>query len=64
MIAEIPKATVQASIGVTLIGLAGVNQDYAYIVLAISVLAIVFWALIGAFGIDLTYKKLLKVENE
>lgn len=64
MIAEIPKATVQASIGGTLIGLAGVNQDYAYIVLAISVLSIILWAPIGAFGIDLTYKNLLRVGNE
>lgn len=64
MIAEVPKATVQAAIGGTLIGLNGINQDFAYLVLAISVLSIVICAPLGAFGIDLTYKKLLTIGNE
>lgn len=64
MIAEVPKATVQAAIGGTLIGLNGINQDFAYLVLAIAVLSIVICAPLGAFGIDLTYKKLLTIGNK
>lgn len=63
MIAELPKATVQAAIGGTLIGIAGINQDFANYVLAISVIAILICAPLGAFGIDLSYKKLLKQED-
>lgn len=61
VIAELPKATVQAAIGGSLIGMAGINQDFASFVLSISVLSIVLCAPLGAFGIDLSYKKLLNV---
>ena len=56
MIAYTPKATVQAAIGgVPLaLGLACGNA-----VLTVAVLAIVLTAPLGAFAIDLSYKKLL-----
>ena len=59
MIAYTPKATVQAAIGglPLAMGLACGN-----IVLTISVVAIMVTAPLGAFLIDLTYKKLLKEE--
>lgn len=60
MISYIPKATVQASIGGIALskGLACGN-----LVLSMAVLSILITAPIGAFGIDLLYKKLLKIER-
>ena len=57
MIAYTPKATVQAAIGgiPLAMGLACGN-----IVLTVAVLSILITAPLGALGIDLTYKKLLK----
>ena len=59
MMAYTPKATVQAAIGgiPLALGLACGN-----IVLTVAVLAIVITAPLGAFAIDITYKKLLKRE--
>ena len=59
MMAYTPKATVQAAIGgiPLALGLACGN-----IVLTVAVLAIVITAPLGAFAIDITYKKLLKKE--
>ena len=57
MLAYTPKATVQAAIG-------GIPLSLGFAcgksVLAVSVLAIVLTAPLGAFAIDLTYKKFLK----
>lgn len=53
MLAYTPKATVQAAIG-------GISLACGDTVLAVSVLAIVLTAPLGAFAIDLTYKKFLK----
>lgn len=57
MLAYTPKATVQAAIGgVPLsMGLACGNT-----VLTVAVLAIIITAQLGAFAIDMTYRKLLK----
>ena len=56
MIAYTPKATVQAAIG----GLPlAMGLPCGNIVLAVSVIAILLTAPLGAFGIDMTYKKLL-----
>ena len=57
MLADTPKATVQAAIGgVPLsMGLACGNT-----VLTVAVLAIIITAPLGAFAIDMTYRKLLK----
>lgn len=56
MIAYMPKATVQAAIGSIplTMGLAS-----GQIVLTVAVLAILITAPLGAFGIEMTYKKLL-----
>ena len=61
VIAYIPKATVQASIGgiALSLGLASGN-----IILSVAVISILFTAPIGAIGIDLLHKKLLKIELE
>ena len=57
MIAYTPKATVQAAIG----GLPlAMGLPCGQIVLTVSVIAILLTAPLGAFGIDLTYQKLLK----
>lgn len=60
MLAYTPKATVQAAIG----GIGGIPLSLGFAcgesVLAVSVLAIVLTAPLGAFAIDLTYKKFLK----
>lgn len=57
MIAYTPKATVQAAIG----GLPlAMGLSCGEIVLTVSVIAILITAPLGAFGIDLTYKKFLK----
>ena len=57
MIAYTPKATVQAAIGGIPLSLGLSCGD---IVLTVAVLAIVLTAPLGAFAIDLSYKKLLK----
>lgn len=57
MIAYTPKATVQAAIGGIPLSLGLACGD---IVLTVAVLAIILTAPLGAFAIDLTYKKLLK----
>ena len=57
MIAYTPKATVQAAIGGIPLSLGLSCGD---IVLTVAVLAIILTAPLGAFAIDLTYKKLLK----
>lgn len=57
MIAYTPKATVQAAIGGIPLSLGLACGD---IILTVAVLAIILTAPLGAFAIDLTYKKLLK----
>jgi hypothetical protein len=57
MVAYTPKATVQAAIGGIPLAL---GFSCGETVLTIAVLAIVFTAPIGAFAIDLSYKKLLQ----
>ena len=57
MIAYTPKATVQAAIGGIPLSLGLACGDT---VLTVAVLAIVLTAPLGAFAIDLSYKKLLK----
>ena len=56
MLAYTPKATVQAAIGGIPLALGFACGDT---VLMVAVLAIVITAPLGAFAIDLTYKKLL-----
>lgn len=56
MMAYTPKATVQAAIGGIPLALGLACGDT---VLTVAVLAIVFTAPLGAFAIDLSYKKLL-----
>ena len=56
MVAYTPKATVQAAIGGIPLALGFACGDT---VLTVAVLAIVFTAPLGAFAIDLSYKKLL-----
>ncbi|MCQ2574443.1 MAG: cation:proton antiporter [Treponema sp.] len=58
--AYMPKATVQAAIG----GLPlAMGLDCGNIVLTVSVLAILITAPLGAFAIDLTYKRFLEEES-
>lgn len=57
MIAYCPKATVQAAIGSIPLSM---GLSCGNIVLTVAVLAILITAPLGAFTIDLTYKKLLK----
>lgn len=57
MLAYLPKATVQASIGGIPLAMGLACGD---IVLTVAVMAILITAPLGAFLIDLTYKKLLK----
>lgn len=56
-IAYIPKATVQAAIGGVPLAM---GLSCGEIVLTVAVIAILITATLGAFGIDLTYKKLLE----
>lgn len=59
MIAYCPKATVQAAIGSIPLSMGlGCGQ----IVLTVAVLAILITAPLGALGIDLSYKKFLKID--
>jgi NhaP-type Na+/H+ or K+/H+ antiporter len=57
MIAYIPKATVQAAIGGVPLAM---GLPCGPIVLTVAVVAILVTAPLGAFGTDMTYKKLLK----
>lgn len=59
MIAYIPKATVQAAIGGIPLSM---GLSCGKIVLTVAVLSIIITAPLGAFGIDMTYKKLLSKE--
>ena len=61
VIAYLPKATVQAAIGSVPLSL---GLPCGKIVLSVAVLAIVITAPLGAFGIDLSYKRLLQKEEE
>ena len=61
MIAYLPKATVQAAIGSVPLGM---GLPCGQIVLSVAVLAILITAPLGALGIDLTYKRLLKKEGQ
>ena len=57
MLAYTPKATVQAAIGGVPLSMGLACGD---VVLTVAVLAIVITAPLGAFAIDLSYKKLLQ----
>ena len=57
IIAYLPKATVQAAIGSVPLAM---GLPCGKIVLSVAVLAIIITAPLGAIGMDLTYKKLLK----
>ncbi|EGT4880186.1 cation:proton antiporter [Clostridioides difficile] len=56
MIGYIPKATVQAAIGGVPLA---IGMASGQLILTLAVLAILITAPLGAFGIDVTYKKLL-----
>ena len=56
MIAYLPKATVQAAIGSLPLAM---GLPCGKIILTVAVLAILITAPLGAFGIDMTYKRLL-----
>jgi len=60
MIAYMPKATVQAAIGSIPLAL---GLSCGKIVLTVAVLAILITAPLGAFGVDISYKKLLEKDN-
>ena len=59
VIAYLPKATVQAAIGSVPLAM---GLSCGKIVLSVAVLAIIITAPLGAFGMDISYKKLLKKE--
>ena len=59
MIAHLPKATVQAAIGSVPLAM---GLPCGPIVLSVAVLAILLTAPLGALGMDLTYRRLLKRE--
>lgn len=59
MMAYTPKATVQAAIGGIPLALGFACGDTVH---TVAVLAIVLTAPIGAFAMDLSYKRLLKKE--
>lgn len=61
MIAYLPKATVQAAIGSLPLAM---GLPCGEIVLTVAVLAIIITAPLGAFGIDMTYKKFLTKEED
>ena len=61
VIAYLPKATVQAAIGSVPLSL---GLSCGNIVLSVAVLAIIITAPLGAFGIDFSYKYLLKKEEQ
>lgn len=60
VIAYLPKATVQAAIGSVPLAL---SLPCGNMVLSVAVLSIILTAPLGAFGMDITYKKLLTKEN-
>lgn len=60
VIAYLPKATVQAAIGSVPLAL---GLPCGNMVLSIAVLSIILTAPLGAFGMDITYKRLLTKEN-
>ena len=60
VIAYLPKATVQAAIGSVPLSL---GLPCGKIVLSVAVLAIMITAPLGAFGIDFSYKRILKKEE-
>lgn len=60
VIAYLPKATVQAAIGSVPLSL---GLPCGNIVLSVAVLSIIITAPLGAFGMDVSYKKLLKKEE-
>ena len=57
MIAYLPKATVQAAIGSVPLAM---GLPCGQIVLSVAVVAILITAPLGAIGMDLTYRRLLK----
>ena len=61
VIAYLPKATVQAAIGSIPLSL---GLPCGNMVLSVAVLSIVLTAPLGAFGMDLTYKKLLTEQTQ
>lgn len=61
MIAYCPKATVQAAIGSVPLSM---GLSCGNIVLTAAVLAILITAPLGAFAIDISYKKLLRINND
>ncbi len=61
MVAYLPKATVQAAIGSLPLAM---GLPCGKTVLTVAVLAIIITAPLGAFGIDMTYKRLLRSEDE
>lgn len=61
MIAYLPKATVQAAIGSVPLSL---GLPCGKLVLTVAVAAIIITAPLGAFGMDMTYKKFLKKSGE
>ena len=56
MIAYTPKATVQAAIGSVPLAM---GLPCGQLVLTVAVLAILVTAPLGAFGVDMTYRRLL-----
>lgn len=61
MIAYIPKATVQAAIGGIPLALGLASGQ---VILTVAVLAILITAPLGAFGVDITHKRLLTVSKQ
>ena len=59
MLAYMPKATVQAAIGGVPFAM---GLDCGNVVLTIAVMAILITAPLGAFFIEMTYKKLLEYD--
>lgn len=60
VIAYLPKATVQAAIGSVPLSM---GLSCGNMVLSVAVLAIIITAPLGAFGIDFSYRRLLKKEQ-
>lgn len=60
MLAYLPKATVQAAIGGIPLAM---GLSCGETVLTVAVLSIIITAPLGAFLIDLTYKRLLNAKN-
>ena len=61
MIAYMPKATVQAAIGSIPLTM---GLPCGKIVLTVAVLAILITAPLGAFGVDMTYKRFLEKRKQ